>query len=103
VKWNKFLFGVGLGFLGGILLTTQAKGEEISAEKALSEAKQAFKKRGPIEGSWIHMTPETFQKNELSYKVYRGGLTQNEDGELKQLEFIVDAHSGTVLDVTSLN
>jgi predicted small secreted protein len=49
------------------------------------------------------MTPETFQKNELSYKVYRGGLTQNEDGELKQLEFIVDAHSGTVLDVTSLN
>jgi predicted small secreted protein len=49
VKWNKFLFGVGLGFLGGILLTTQAKGEEISAEKALSEAKQAFKKRGPIE------------------------------------------------------
>lgn len=99
MKINKFLLGVSVGFITGLFLNTQKTTKFISAEKALKMVKQTMKEHGPIEGSWIHMVPETTTLNQLNYNVYRGGISRTIDGKLKQYEFIVDAKTGTILNI----
>lgn len=70
----------------------------VTPEKALKQAKETFKRQGPISGSWIYMKPESIDKNGLSYQAYRGGVTRNIDGENKQFEFHVDLDTGAVID-----
>ncbi|HEY4566801.1 hypothetical protein GOP80_10580 [Planococcaceae bacterium Storch 2/2-2] len=69
------------------------------ADAVLSNVKETFLKEGPIEGSWIVMEPETYEKNVLTLDVYRGGITRMENGKVQQYEFIADAQTGTVIDV----
>ena len=44
------------------------------------------------------MKPETLEKNGLTYRTYRGGISRNVDGENKQYEFYVDVDTGAVID-----
>ncbi|GAB3065544.1 PepSY domain-containing protein [Virgibacillus ainsalahensis] len=87
--------GVTVGYLAKEVVDNYQK---VTAEKALKNAKEAFKKNGPISGSWIYMKPEEIEKNGLMYNAYRGGVTRNIDGEAKQYEFHVDVESGAVID-----
>lgn len=100
MNWKKAAVVAGVGILAGYVVKEQlVKKQSVTPEKALKSAKEAFKKEGPINGSWIYMKPEEIVKNALTYTVYRGGVTRNIDGENIQYEFYVDAETGSIIDV----
>lgn len=104
MRWKTFILGVAVGAISGYatnkFISTQSF---ISAEKVLENAKNRFKEQGPISGSWIHMKAEPFDKNKLTYQVYKGGISRNTTtGNREQFEFIADAKTGTLLDVYSI-
>ncbi|MBD8069013.1 PepSY domain-containing protein [Bacillus sp. PS06] len=99
MNWKKFLIGVSVGFASAYLLNKTMSDKGISAEKALRNVKNAFKQNGPISGSWIHMVPEEYTKNQILYKVYKGGISRETAEGLKQHEFVVDATTGTILEI----
>lgn len=103
VKMSKrnVLLSLGIGVLAGYVLNKKVKESTmITPEQALKVAKAKFAVNGEIEGSWIHTKQENFRKNGLSYNVYQGGLTLNEQGEIHHYEFLVDADTGTILSAT---
>ncbi|WP_079510102.1 PepSY domain-containing protein [Mesobacillus jeotgali] len=104
MNWKAFILGVGAGLAGAYAVKELASQKEtVSAEKVLNDAKAAFKKSGPISGSWINMTVEPYSKTPIEYKVYKGGISRNVNGEVEQYEFIADAATGTILDAYPLN
>jgi predicted small secreted protein len=104
MNWKSFILGIGIGAAGGILLSDKLKDASfVSAEKVLKEVKLSFKKEGRIDGSWISMKPEDYQKHSLSTKVYKGGVSRRSEGGLEQYEFLADAYTGTVIDVYPLS
>lgn len=93
------ILAAGLGVAAGYLAKKQIdQYQKTTPETALKNAKETFKKLGPISGSWIYMKPEEVEKNGLVYEAYRGGITRNIDGDNKQYEFYVDIESGAVID-----
>lgn len=98
MKLKRAVLVAGLGVAVGFLAKQQIDNyQKITPEKALKNAKETFKKNGPISGSWIYMKPEEVEKNGLQYHAYRGGVTRTIDGENKQYEFYVDVDSGAVI------
>ena len=98
LKKRNLILAASLGIAVGYLLKTQIESQQkITPEKALSNAKEAFKRNGPISGSWIYMKPEEVEKNGLFYNAYRGGITRNVDGENNQYEFYVDIATGGII------
>lgn len=96
---KRVVFAAGLGVAAGYLAKQQIdQYQKVTPEKALKNAKETFKKQGPISGSWIYMKPQEVEKNGLLYNAYRGGVTRNIDGESKQFEFYVDIETGAVID-----
>ena len=73
-----------------------------SAELVLKDIKNSFKEEGPIDGSWIYMTPEPFQKEAIHMKVYKGGISRIKNGEIEQFEFAADSKTGTVVELVKL-
>lgn len=103
MNWKSFLLGLGVGIVSGYatreLLTQKTL---VTPEKALSNAKNLFKQSGPISGSWIQMKPEIFEKENLSYKVYKGGISRTSDDSLEQYEFIADAYTGSIIETAKI-
>ncbi|KMJ57085.1 peptidase M4 [Bacillus sp. LL01] len=102
MRWKVLLIGAGIGAAAAYFFTEASKQQAIKPEKALKIAKEAFKKRGPVDGSWIQMVPETIIRNDMSYSIYRGGISRRLDDVLEQYEFIVDKNTGVILDVNQL-
>ncbi|MFT4414950.1 PepSY domain-containing protein [Fredinandcohnia humi] len=102
MSWKKFFLGVGIGFAGAYLLREALTETTLPGDKALKLAKEEFKKNGPIDGSWIQMNPEAYTRNGILYQVYKGGISRTDNNESHQYEFIVDAKTGTILEVTPL-
>ncbi|MFD1739289.1 PepSY domain-containing protein [Bacillus salitolerans] len=96
---RRFVLGIAVGVLGTYVVQKIAPSPSISSEHALKIVKQELKKHGPIDGSWIHMEPESFVRNNITYKVYRGGISRTKHEQPEQMEFLVDAQNGTILDV----
>lgn len=71
----------------------------VNADKILNRVKVQFKEEGPIEGSWIEMTKVPWKKYSYETKVYYGGISRIENGQVAQYEFVADAYSGTLMDV----
>ena len=95
---KKTVLAVGLGIAIGYIAKQQIdQHQKTTPENALKNAKEAYKKQGPISGSWIYMKPEEVEKNGLMYTAYRGGVTRNIDGENKQYEFYADVETGAVI------
>jgi predicted small secreted protein len=101
MSFKRFLLGAGIGFIVGAVLKDQLTKELISPEKALRVVKRKLGKQGVVEGSWIHMIPEDYEKSLLEYTVYRGGVSCTIEGEFYQFDFIVDGHTGAILELTS--
>lgn len=99
MNWKTFFTGIGTGLAAGIILSrVVSQNESISSDKALAIAKEAFKKHGPIQGSWIQTEKQAYSKSFLEYDVYMGGISRNIDGQAEQYEFIIDAKTGAILD-----
>ncbi len=104
MRWKSFFAGVAVGSIGGYFVNkTMNENTVVSGEKVLKKVKDAFKKEGPIDGSWINLEEEDYAKYALKTKVYRGGITCQRNGERQQYEFIADAYTGTVIDVYPLS
>src|SRR5699024_27832 len=96
---KKVVLALGAGVAIGYIAKQQVDNyQELSPERALKQAKETFRRQGPISGSWIYMKPEEIEKNGLLYTAYRGGVTRNVEGENKQVEFHIDVDTGAVID-----
>lgn len=73
-----------------------------SSEDILQKVKKQLKHDGKIIGSWIMVKPENFEKNTLSYKVYRGGITKVVEDKPIHYEFSADASTGTIIELNKL-
>lgn len=100
MSWKRFVLGMSIGFAAGLLVTKEIQKEKVSPEKILKLVKQNLNQKFHITGSWIHMIPETFEKNEIQYTVYRGGITTSQGDELIQYDFVADAKTGTILELS---
>lgn len=78
------------------------KNKTLSADDILEKVKTDFLKEGPIEGSWIHFKKEPLQTFAIKSKVYTGGISRIEDGELAQYEFVADAYTGSIVNIYRL-
>lgn len=89
----------------GLVLVIYAlvnRDEKLSSEKVLNRAKDSFKEKGPIQGSWIEMTPYDYNDQGQATQVYYGGVTRLENNQPAQYEFTADAYTGEVLKVTTI-
>jgi predicted small secreted protein len=103
MNWKTFVIGAAVGLIGGYAAKEIiSKKINICPEKVLSDVKRQFKEQGPISGSWIHIETEPYNKGQLNYHVYKGGISKQEDGVNKQYEFIADASTGTILELNPL-
>ncbi|PMC36992.1 hypothetical protein CJ195_13110 [Bacillus sp. UMB0899] len=103
MKARYFLLGLGIGIVGTYFLKDQIKPLKVSSDKALAIVKEAFKEKGPIDGSWIYTVPETFSSEHLSYEVYKAGISRSVDDQLEQYEAFVDTTTGTIVHVDRIN
>ncbi|WP_163101188.1 hypothetical protein [Peribacillus alkalitolerans] len=100
MNWKNLILGATVGFVAGVF-TSQAidRNVSMSPERILQDAKHALQKNGKIIGSWIVMKSELFEKNEITYTVFKGGITRKTGDHHEQFEFIADAMTGTILEV----
>ncbi|MCJ7842775.1 hypothetical protein MUB24_18205 [Lederbergia sp. NSJ-179] len=100
MNWKSFIAGSITGLIGGYCLRKVVEEKvPLSGERVLTSVKNAFKKEGSIDGSWLQMKPEDYQKHAIKTKIYRGGIMRTHQGERQAFEFIADAYTGSVLDV----
>ncbi len=70
------------------------------ADDVLKKVKQSFKEEGPIDGSWIFMKTEPYKQHAVTTEVYKGGITRHQNDELEQFEFLADAYTGAIVEVS---
>lgn len=101
MKLKEFAAGVLTGAAAGLVVkeAVDRANSAVPAEQVLKTVKDAFKKEGPIDGSWIVMKTEPFTNNVISMNVYRGGVSRIKNGVLEQYEFAADAKTGTVVEL----
>ncbi|QDI91219.1 hypothetical protein EPH95_08470 [Salicibibacter halophilus] len=99
MKITDVLIGVAVGFATGYAVKEACAQKDVSPEKALKQVKSNVQHRIPVNGSWIHMNPEHYEKNYVDYDVYRGGISSNESGQTRQMDFVVDAKTGAILEL----
>lgn len=103
MNWKSFFVGAAVGLIGGYVVKEVIDQKtNVSPEKVLEQVKKQFKQNGPINGSWIHMEAEPYEKQQIHYRVYKGGISKNNNGSTEQFEFIADAQTGTLLEIRSL-
>lgn len=102
MNWKNFLCGIAVGVTVGFLVSKTMDRGKLTSEEVLSRMKNELRKTGKITGSWILTKPENFQKNNIDYMVYRGGITRLENGETSSYEFLADVHSGTIIEIDKL-
>ncbi len=104
MNWKSFFIGLTVGIAGGFAAKELiSQNTKISPEKVLKHVKEQFKQNGPISGSWIHMKTEPYERHDVQYHVYKGGISKNINGKTEQFEFIADALTGTLLDIKRLS
>lgn len=102
MNWKSFILGAAVGVISGYAVKEVISQKTyVSPEKVLENVKKQFKQNGTISGSWIHMEAEPYEKQQIQYQVYKGGISKNNNGVSEQFEFIADASTGTLLDVRS--
>lgn len=102
MKVKNFIAGVLTGVAAGIVVNEviDRVDPNVSADSVLKDIKNRFTEEGPIDGSWIVMKTEPYQNSVISMDVYRGGISRIINGELEQFEFVADAKTGTIIELT---
>ncbi|MCC5895156.1 MAG: hypothetical protein JJU16_06795 [Alkalibacterium sp.] len=75
------------------------KHKTLKADELLKSIKKEFLKEGPIDGSWIELTKVPWKKFAYETDVYYGGISRYEENKLVQYEFIVNAYTGSLIDL----
>lgn len=89
-----------LSFVLGVLtFAFIKKHKSLKADDLLKSVKKEFLKEGPIDGSWIELTKVPWKKFAYETDVYYGGISRYEENKLVQYEFIVDAFTGSLIDL----
>ncbi|WP_419095550.1 PepSY domain-containing protein [Alkalihalobacterium alkalicellulosilyticum] len=96
---KRFVLGLGIGIAAGMFLKNRTTDNNIQPERALKMVKQNLANKVNITGAWIHMIPESFEKENIDYTVYRGGITTTDNDENTQYDFVVDSKTGTILEL----
>jgi predicted small secreted protein len=103
MNWKSFFLGATVGVVSGFAVKEIISQKAyVSPERVLEYVKKQFDQNGPISGSWIHMKAEPYEKQQIQYQVFKGGISKNNNGLHEQFEFIADASTGTLLDVKSI-
>lgn len=87
------------GYLAGQRLSHR---QVLTSSVILDKVKRAFRREAPIEGAWINSQPVKHQQFAIKALVYTGGITRYEDQQLTQYEFMADAKTGSILNVTRI-
>ncbi|MGG0717381.1 PepSY domain-containing protein [Robertmurraya massiliosenegalensis] len=104
MNWKSFFLGLGVGVVSGFATKQLLDAKtHVSPEKALANAKELFKQSGPISGSWIQMKTEPYEKQNLTYIVYKGGISRFTDKSMEQYEFIADAATGSIIETKEIS
>ncbi|MCA0986399.1 PepSY domain-containing protein [Guptibacillus algicola] len=90
---------IGAGAAMAATSLTTCKKSAIPPEKALKSVKEAVKNSYAVKGSWIHMKTDSINKFDVPFTVYSGGLTCEKEGRLEQMDFLVDANTGTIVEL----
>lgn len=99
-EWTVVSVSLVLSFLLGLLTFSLYKQKKTkSADDILKSVKKEFLKEGPIDGSWIELTKVPWKKFAYETDVYYGGISRYEENKLVQYEFIVDAYTGSMIDI----
>ncbi|AGT33153.1 peptidase M4 [Geobacillus genomosp. 3] len=98
MAWKKWIVGAAVGAAAICAVRAAAKPALLTPERALAMAKASLGGRRAIRGSWIQSAPEQYEKNGLTYTVYRGGVCRD-DGDA---EFFVNAYTGAVIEAKPL-
>lgn len=85
--------------LGVLTFAFIKKHKSLKADDLLKSIKKDFLKEGPIDGSWIELTKVPWKKFAYETDVYYGGVSRYEENKLVQYEFIVDAYTGSLIDL----
>lgn len=102
MKWRNLIIGAGVGIAAVYLFKNKLASSYLSSEKALQIVKKEFKKKGPIDGSWIYTVPEEYAVGETTHKIYRTGVTRTVENQLEQYEALVEAETGTLLEINRI-
>lgn len=103
MKWKNFLIGAGIGLMIGYTAKHYLANEFISPNTALANAKKMFKEKGSINGSWIYTIPQTIIFHDVSYTVYKVGISRTFRQSPEQYEVYVDARTGEIVKIEKLN
>ncbi|KMJ55008.1 PepSY domain-containing protein [Alkalihalophilus sp. As8PL] len=96
---RRFALGIGIGVVAGYFLRPSLSTEKVSPEKALKIVKKTVSGSHAISGSWIHMIPETVERENIRVEVYRGGISTTTETGTVQYEFLADTKTGTLLEL----
>lgn len=99
---KRFLIGMGIGISIGLWLQSKNNTKTITPESALKKVKETMANTYHITGSWIHMVPESINRQSIQYDVYRGGISTDTDDGTVQYEFLVEKNSGAILELRPL-
>lgn len=104
MKIKEFCAGVLTGIAAGIVVNEviDRANPNVSPDLVLGNVKDAFKKEGPIDGSWIVMKTEPFKNGLIEMDVYRGGVSRITEGDFEQFEFAADAKTGTIVELEKI-
>ena len=90
---------LGVSGLAGFIAGKLVGDRKLSATAILRLVTSAFKKEGPITGSWIDHQAHPYQRFAVRTQAYRGAVTRQEDGEAVTYRFLADAYTGSILAV----
>lgn len=97
MKWYKLIAPAAVGITVGTIVGKKVTEKWLFPDLALKKVKKQFEEKGQITGSWILMKLEEIELNGEARKIYRGGITQEIDGENVQVNFCMDAKTGEIV------
>ncbi|SDM90817.1 Predicted small secreted protein [Fictibacillus solisalsi] len=99
MKASKWILAGVAGFAAGYIAAKRLP-QTLTPEKALNLIKDQARDEFMITGSWINVHPEEVKRFGLPYTVYKGGLSSRLHSTLTQYDFMVDAKTGSILDIS---
>ncbi|WP_044736808.1 PepSY domain-containing protein [Geobacillus kaustophilus] len=98
MAWKQWLVAAAVGAAVVYAIRSASKPPLLAPEKALAMAKAALGGSRAIRGSWIQSAPERYEKDGLTYTVYRGGVCRHDRDD----EFFVNAYTGAIIEIRPL-